>query len=59
MSDRFEMITEGWSDTSAVVYHVHDSTVPPDWDGEPMGILYSSENEDEIKNMVHQMNLNQ
>ena len=59
MSDRFEMITEGWSDTSAVVYHVHDSTVPPDWDGEPMGILYSSENEDEIRNMVHQMNLNQ
>lgn len=55
---RFEMITEGWSDTTVVVYHLHDSTVPPDWDGEPMGILYSSENEDEIKNMVQQMNLN-
>ena len=59
MATRFEMITEGWGDTSAVVYHVHDSTVPPDWDGEPMGILYSSENEEEIQNMVHQMNLNQ
>lgn len=57
--ERFEMITEGWSDTTCVVYHLHDSTVPPDWDGEPMGILYSSENEEEIKNMVQQMNLNE
>lgn len=55
---RFEKITEGWSDTSCVVYHLHDSTVPPDWDGEPMGILYSSEDEDEIIHMVHLLNLN-
>ena len=59
MATRFEMITEGWSNTSAVVYHLHDSSVPSDWDGEPLGILYSSENEEEIQNMVHQMNLNQ
>lgn len=59
MATRFEMITEGWSNTSAVVYHLHDSSVPPDWDGEPLGILYSSENAEEIQNMVHQMNLNQ
>lgn len=58
MSKRFETLTEGWSDTTAVVYHLHDSTVPPDWDGEPMGILYSSENEDEIRHMAQQMNLN-
>ena len=42
---RFETLTEGWSDTTAVVYHVHDSSVPPDWDGEPLGILFSSEDE--------------
>lgn len=53
------MIVEGWSDTSAVVYHLHDSSVPSDWNGEPLGILYSSENEEEIQNMVRQMNLNQ
>ena len=54
---RFEKITEGWSDTSCVVYHLHDSTVLPDWDGELMGILYSSEDEDEIMHMVTQLNL--
>ena len=56
---RFECLTEGWGDPTAVVYHVHDTSVPPDWDGEPMGILYSSENEEEIRNMVQQMNLNE
>ena len=55
---RFEMLTECWSNTTAVVYHLHDTTDPLDWDGEPMGILYSSENEDEIENMVQQLNLN-
>ena len=42
---RFETLTEGWSDTYAVVYHVYDSSVPSDWDGEPLGILFSSEDE--------------
>ena len=55
---RFETLTEGWSDTSAVVYHVHDSFVSPDWDGEPLGILFSSEDETEVRHMVDQLNLN-
>jgi len=55
---RFETLTEGWSNTTVVVYHVHDSTVPPDWDGEPLGILFSSEDEEEVRHMVEQLNLN-
>ena len=55
---RFETLTEGWSNTSAVVFHVHDSSVLPDWDGEPMGILFSSEDEEEVRHMVQQLNLN-
>ena len=55
---RFEMLTEGWSDTTYVVYHVYDSFVPSDWDGELLGILYSSEDEAEVRHMVDQLNLN-
>ena len=55
---QYEMLTEGWSNTNYVVHHLHDSTIPCDWDGEPMGIIYSSENEEEIAHMVNQMNLN-
>lgn len=55
---RFETLVEDWSNTSAVVFHVHDSSVPSDWDGEPLGILFSSEDEAEVHYMVEQLNLN-
>lgn len=58
LTDCFETLIGGWSNTSAVLFHVHDSSGPAGWDDEPLGILFSSEDEEEIRHMVEQLNLN-
>jgi hypothetical protein len=55
MGQRFEIWTEGWSNTSLEVFHVIDTTQPYDWNGEPNPV-FSSENESEAQTQCEQLN---
>ena len=54
---RFTAISEGWSNTTCVVFHIIDATDPTHWDGEPLAV-FSSEDETEVDYMVDQLNSN-